>query len=259
MTDMEFCTVIAPRGPVALTSDGALLVLVELAFDEAQHQAGLSHGRLSQQHQLELADLVARRRAVGPLCSASPCHGTVLEMSDEEGRIWCTGGLEGGCRGWRRTSEAERGGRRCSSDLQSRRGDASLVGAGKKEDKKNRFKCCLLVNFLTLNIKVPPCWRHHVAASLERCPLWNHMNNFCPISPFKWDFSTKPRADLKALQHNKMSLEDCKTVSLICASETLPNLFFFFAVGWGQSASAWSKDRKHNSAWSRKWRLQNTL
>lgn len=93
---------------------------------------------------------------------------------------------------------------------------------------KNRFKCCLLVNFLTLNVKVPPCWRHHVAASLERRPLWNHMNNFSPISPFKLDFSTKPRADLKALQHNKMSLEDFKTVSLICASETLPNLFFFF-------------------------------
>lgn len=33
-----------------LTSDGALLVLVELAFDKAQHQAGLAHCRLSQQH-----------------------------------------------------------------------------------------------------------------------------------------------------------------------------------------------------------------
>lgn len=89
----EFCTIIS-RGPAALTSDGALLVLVELAFDKAQHQAGLSHCRFAQQHQLELADLAARRCAVGPLCSASPCHGTALEMWDEEGRTWCTGGLE---------------------------------------------------------------------------------------------------------------------------------------------------------------------
>lgn len=80
----EFCTIITPRGPAALTSDGALLVLVELAFDEAQHQAGLSHCRFSQQHQLELADLAARRCAVGPLCCASPCHGTALETSEGE-------------------------------------------------------------------------------------------------------------------------------------------------------------------------------
>lgn len=174
MTDMdELWTIITSRGPAALTSDGALLVLVELAFDEAQHQAGLSHCRFSQQYQLELADLVARRCAVGPLCSASPCHGTVLEMSDEEGRIWCTGGLDGGCRGWRGLSEAERGGRRSSSDLQSRRDDASLVGAGKTRHlsifvRKNTFKCCLLVNFVTLSFKVFPCWHYDVATSLER-------------------------------------------------------------------------------------------
>lgn len=133
-----------------LTSDGALLVLVELAFDEAQHQAGLSHCRFSQQHQLELTDLVARRCAVGPLCSAPPCHGTALELSEEKGRIRCTGGLEGGCRG---LGEAERGGRRSSSNVQSRRAGASLVGAGKQDIYpslcgKNRFKFCLLVNFI---------------------------------------------------------------------------------------------------------------
>lgn len=80
----EVCTVI-PQGPAALTSDGALLVLMELAFDKAQHQAGLSHRRFPQQHELELADLAACRNAVGPLCSASPCHGTGLEISDEGG------------------------------------------------------------------------------------------------------------------------------------------------------------------------------
>lgn len=93
-----------PQKQAALTSDGALLVLMELALDEAQHQAGLSHCRFPQQHQLELADLVARRRAVGPRCSASPCHSTVLEMgrkeSGEEGGIWSTGGLEARCGGW---------------------------------------------------------------------------------------------------------------------------------------------------------------
>lgn len=67
------------KTPSPLTSDGALLVLVELAFDEAQHQAGLSHGRLSQQHQLKLTDLAARCSAVGPCWSASPCHIAVLK------------------------------------------------------------------------------------------------------------------------------------------------------------------------------------
>lgn len=62
------------------TSDGALLVFMELAFDEAQHQTGLPHRRFSQQHQLELADLVAHCCAVGPRRSASPCHSPVLKM-----------------------------------------------------------------------------------------------------------------------------------------------------------------------------------
>lgn len=48
---------------------------MELSFDEAQHQAGLSHRRLPQQHQLKLADFVARRCGVGPRRSASPRHG----------------------------------------------------------------------------------------------------------------------------------------------------------------------------------------
>lgn len=49
---------------------------MELALDETQYQAGLAHGRLSQQHQLELADLVGGggSRAVGPRHSYSPRH-----------------------------------------------------------------------------------------------------------------------------------------------------------------------------------------
>ena len=39
-------------------ADGALLELVELALDEAQHQARLAHRGLAQKHQLELAGLV---------------------------------------------------------------------------------------------------------------------------------------------------------------------------------------------------------
>lgn len=68
-----------------LTSDGALLVLVELAFDEAQHQAGLSHSRFSQQHELKLTDLVACRSAVGPCRSASPRHIAVWKTEKIEG------------------------------------------------------------------------------------------------------------------------------------------------------------------------------
>lgn len=54
-----------------LTSDGALLELVKLAFDEAQYQAGLAHRRLPQQHQFELADFVGYRGAIRPSCSSA--------------------------------------------------------------------------------------------------------------------------------------------------------------------------------------------
>lgn len=36
-------TILETKTTKPLTSNGALLVLVELAFDKAQHQAGLSH------------------------------------------------------------------------------------------------------------------------------------------------------------------------------------------------------------------------
>lgn len=58
-----------------LTSNGALLVLVELALHKAQHQTGLAHRRLAEQHQFELADLVARSRAIGARRSTASCHG----------------------------------------------------------------------------------------------------------------------------------------------------------------------------------------
>lgn len=55
-----------------LTSDGALLEFVKLAFDKAQHQAGLAHCRLAQQHKFELEALISRRRrAVGPARAAT--------------------------------------------------------------------------------------------------------------------------------------------------------------------------------------------
>lgn len=58
-----------------LTSNSALLILVELAFDETQHQAGLAHGRLSQQDQFELAYFVPDGGGtIGPRWSTSPRH-----------------------------------------------------------------------------------------------------------------------------------------------------------------------------------------
>lgn len=58
-----------------LTSNGALLVLMKLALDKAQHQAGLAYGRLSKQDQLKLAYFVADGGGtVGPRWSTSPRH-----------------------------------------------------------------------------------------------------------------------------------------------------------------------------------------
>ena len=45
------------HGQQVVTSDGALLVFVELALDEAQDEARLADGRLAEQDQFELADL----------------------------------------------------------------------------------------------------------------------------------------------------------------------------------------------------------
>lgn len=131
---------------------------MELAFDEAQHQAGLPHCRFPQQHQLELADLVARRRAVGPRCSASPSHSTVLEMGrkepGEEGGIWSTGGLEARCGGWWGLGEAEHEGRRFSLGKQMG-GRERSSHQWELENKthlfifmpNNKLKCSLTLNF----------------------------------------------------------------------------------------------------------------
>lgn len=66
----------------ALTSDGGLLKLVKLSFNEAQHQARLAYCHVTQQHKLELADLGLRQRAVGAAATPSgthsdPCEGAV--------------------------------------------------------------------------------------------------------------------------------------------------------------------------------------
>lgn len=47
---------------------------MELALDEAEHQAGLPDGRLAQQHQLELTDLVPRVGPIGSGCAAATGH-----------------------------------------------------------------------------------------------------------------------------------------------------------------------------------------
>lgn len=60
-----------------VTSNGALLELVELSLDEAKHQAGLAHRRLPQKYQLELADLVTSVRPVGSRSSSPVGHGLV--------------------------------------------------------------------------------------------------------------------------------------------------------------------------------------
>lgn len=59
------------RVGVLLTPNGALLKFMKLAFDKAQHQTGLAHRRLPQQHQFELADFVCHRGAVRPGCSST--------------------------------------------------------------------------------------------------------------------------------------------------------------------------------------------
>lgn len=60
-----------------VTSNGALLELVELSLDKPEHQAGLAHCRLPQKYQLELADLVTSVRPVGSRSSSPVGHGLV--------------------------------------------------------------------------------------------------------------------------------------------------------------------------------------
>lgn len=76
-----------PEGNICfLTSNGALLKLVELAFDETQHQTGLAHRRLPQQHQFELADLIRYGGPVGPgRSSAASGHRGESEAADGGG------------------------------------------------------------------------------------------------------------------------------------------------------------------------------
>lgn len=57
------------------TSYGCLLELIKLSLDETQHQAGLAHGHVAQQHQLELADLGLWKCAVGAASTPSGAHG----------------------------------------------------------------------------------------------------------------------------------------------------------------------------------------
>ena len=81
---------------ICLTSYCALLKFMKLAFDKPKHQTGLPHSRLSQQHQLELADLVAGIGPVGSCRSTPTCHNldaTVLLKRLRRGRVGFMGKL----------------------------------------------------------------------------------------------------------------------------------------------------------------------
>lgn len=58
----------------ALTSNRALLVLVELPLHEAQNEAGFPHRRLPQEDEFELADFVPSSRSIRSGGSTSTCH-----------------------------------------------------------------------------------------------------------------------------------------------------------------------------------------
>lgn len=60
---------------VTLTSYRALLEFVELTLDEAEHQAGLPDGRLAQQHQFKLTDLVPGVGSIGSRGASPSGHG----------------------------------------------------------------------------------------------------------------------------------------------------------------------------------------
>ena len=62
-----------PSGP--LTSNCALLVLVELPLDEAEDEAGFADRGLPQQDQLKLTDLVPSSWSVGSRCASPTRHG----------------------------------------------------------------------------------------------------------------------------------------------------------------------------------------
>lgn len=127
---------------------------MELAFDEAQDQTGLSHCWFAQQHQLKLADLVAHCRAVGPCRSASPSHSPVLKMWKESpgvmGEYWFEFG-PGLRAGWRSGSGVQ-----VRFGLMTERARTSPDGAVNQ----------------TFNLVYTPDWNHLLI------PLsWGHLGN----------------------------------------------------------------------------------
>lgn len=79
----------APLCP--LTSNCALLVLVELSLDKAEDKAGLAYCRLPQQDQLKLTDLVPSSWSIGSCCTSPTRHGPsrCSGTSEREGRGRC--------------------------------------------------------------------------------------------------------------------------------------------------------------------------
>lgn len=73
-----------PQLPGSLTSNGALLVLVELSLDKAEDEAGFAHCRLPQEDQLKLTDFVASSWSIGACCTSPTRHGPMLGSSTSE-------------------------------------------------------------------------------------------------------------------------------------------------------------------------------
>lgn len=65
----------APTPLCSLTSNCALLVLVELSLDKAEDEAGFADRGLPQQDQLKLTDLVPSGWSVGSCCTSPTRHG----------------------------------------------------------------------------------------------------------------------------------------------------------------------------------------
>lgn len=78
----------APLRP--LTSDCALLVLVELSLDKAEDKAGFAYCGLPQQDELKLTDLVPSSWSVGSCCTSPTRHGpSCCSGTSERGRGRC--------------------------------------------------------------------------------------------------------------------------------------------------------------------------
>lgn len=108
---MSLVSLRPPCSCVPLTSNCALLVLVELSFDKAEDEAGLAHRRLPQQDQLKLTNLVPSSWSVGSRCTSPTRHGPSR----------CSGTSErgGGGRCYAKRHLVGRGASNCKGEIRS--------------------------------------------------------------------------------------------------------------------------------------------